>query len=121
MFNIRTTTRRGAVALVTAVLAVAATVGVGQAQTMERHSLLQEIRDKGELRVGYAPADPHAIKDPNTGQWSGIAYDIMDNLAQALQVKHVAVDTTFADMIAGLTPANSTLALPSTGAPLAAS
>jgi polar amino acid transport system substrate-binding protein len=71
-------------------------------QSVVLKSLLQEIRDKGALRVGYAPADPHSIKDPNTGKWSGIAYDIMDSLAQALQVKHVAVDTTFADMIAGL-------------------
>ncbi len=68
----------------------------------ERKSLIKEIQQKGELRVGYATADPHSIKDSATGQWKGIAVDIMEDWAKELGVKHVAVDTSWDNMIAGL-------------------
>src|SRR5919201_2579603 len=48
----------------------------------DQKSLLSEIKDKGELRVGYAVADPHQFKDPTTGEWKGIAVDIMTNWAE---------------------------------------
>jgi len=68
----------------------------------ERKSLIKEIQQRGELRVGYATADPHSIKDSATGQWKGIAIDIMEEWAKELGVKHVAVDTSWDTMIAGL-------------------
>ncbi|MBI3456956.1 MAG: transporter substrate-binding domain-containing protein [Candidatus Rokubacteria bacterium] len=68
----------------------------------ERKSLIKEIQQRGELRVGYATADPHSIKDSTTGQWKGIAADIMEEWAKELGVKHVAVDTSWDAMIAGL-------------------
>ncbi len=68
----------------------------------ESKSLIKEIQQRGELRVGYATADPHSFKDSTTGQWKGIAVDIMDDWAKELGVKHVPVDTSWDAMIAGL-------------------
>jgi polar amino acid transport system substrate-binding protein len=68
----------------------------------ERKSLVKEIQQRGELRVGYATADPHSSKDSASGQWKGIAVDIMEEWAKELGVKHVAIDTSWDTMIAGL-------------------
>jgi polar amino acid transport system substrate-binding protein len=76
----------------------------------EQKSLLNEIKDKGELRVGYAVADPHQFKDPTTGEWKGIAVDIMTNWAEVMGVKHVAVDTSWETMIQGLEAGNYDIA-----------
>jgi polar amino acid transport system substrate-binding protein len=65
-------------------------------------SLLKEIHDKGELRVGLALAEPHQFKDLATGEWKGIAVDIMKDWAKVLNVKFVPVDTSWDTMIPGL-------------------
>jgi polar amino acid transport system substrate-binding protein len=75
---------------------------LGSASAQEPKSLIKEIQQRGELRVGYATADPHSFKDAATGQWKGIAVDIMDEWAKELGVKHVPVDTSWETMIAGL-------------------
>jgi polar amino acid transport system substrate-binding protein len=72
------------------------------AAAQEGKSLIKEIQQRGELRVGYAPADPHQFKDSASGQWKGIAVEIMEEWAKELGVKHVAVDTSWDTMIAGL-------------------
>jgi polar amino acid transport system substrate-binding protein len=84
-----------------AILAVIA-LWTGVARAQDRKSLIKEIQQRGELRVGYATADPHSFKDSTTGQWKGIAVEIMEEWAQELSVKHVAVDTSWDAMIAGL-------------------
>jgi polar amino acid transport system substrate-binding protein len=68
----------------------------------QEKSLIKEIQQRGELRVGYAVADPHQFKDAASGQWKGIAVEIMEEWAKELGVKHVAVDTSWETMIAGL-------------------
>ena len=83
-------------------LLVALAVLAAAADAQERKSLLKEIKDRGELRVGYATADPHSFKDSTSGQWKGIAVDIMEGWAQEMGVKHVAVDTSWDAMVAGL-------------------
>ena len=87
-------------AVIAPLLAVGVIAAPGLAQ--ERKSLIKEIQEKGELRVGYATADPHSFKDSTTGEWKGIAVEIMKEWAQWLNVKHVAVDTSWDAMIAGL-------------------
>jgi polar amino acid transport system substrate-binding protein len=83
-------------------LAAALTLVAATAAAQEPKSLIKEIQQRGELRVGYATADPHSFKDSTSGQWKGIAVDIMEGWAQELGVKHVAVDTSWDAMIAGL-------------------
>jgi polar amino acid transport system substrate-binding protein len=72
------------------------------ALAQEGKSLIKEIQQRGELRVGYATADPHQFKDSTSGQWKGIAVDIMEDWAKELGVKHVPVDTSWDAMVAGL-------------------
>lgn len=87
--------------LVIGLLAVVAGL-VTQSVAQERKSLIKEIQQRGELRVGYASADPHSFKDSASGQWKGIAVDIMEEWAKEMNVKHVPVDTSWDAMIAGL-------------------
>ncbi len=68
----------------------------------QQKSLIKEIQQRGELRVGYASADPHSFKDSRSGEWKGIAVEPMKEWAKWLNVKHVAVDTSWDGMIAGL-------------------
>ena len=90
----------GLLLVVIAVLLTASSqVVTGQGQ---EQSLLKEIHDKGELRVGFALAEPSQFKDPATGEWKGIAVDIMADWAKVLGVKLVPVDTSWDAMIPGL-------------------
>lgn len=41
----------------------------------------------GEIRCAYAVYEPPLIKDPNTGQLSGIFYDVMEEVGRRLNVK----------------------------------
>ena len=82
------------------VLAMVATVGPALAQDK---SLIKEIQQRGELPswIRDSRSSLH-LKDSATGQWKGIAVDIMEEWAKELGVKHVAVDTSWDTMIAGL-------------------
>src|SRR5262245_64038956 len=95
---------RRIVSSLSAVVGAAALLALvaGTAPAQDHKSLIKEIQQRGELRVGYATADPHSFKDSTSGQWKGIAVDIMEGWAQELGVTHVAVDTSWAAMIAGL-------------------
>lgn len=65
-------------------------------------TLWEEIIEKGVLEVGVAACDPHCIQDPSTGEWSGVAVDIMKRLAETLGVEFKPVSTTWDYIIAGL-------------------
>jgi polar amino acid transport system substrate-binding protein len=97
----RTRAGRELFALLTMLASVLLLAAVSPASAQDK-SLIKEIQQRGELRVGYALADPHAIKDSATGQWKGIAVEVMEEWAKELNVKHVAVDTSWDAMIAGL-------------------
>ena len=68
--------------LLVIVLAIGQTQVSGQVSGQK--SLLREIHDKGELRVGFALAEPHQFKDP-AGEWKGIAVDMMRDWAKVLR------------------------------------
>jgi len=89
-------------ATVLSVLGISALQAAAAPSRADTPSLIAEIKQKGELRVGYAVADPHQFKDPTTGEWKGIAVDMMKNWAEVLAVQHVPVDTTWETMIQGL-------------------
>ena len=55
---------------IAAALAVACLAGsAAQAQ-----STWQQIKQKGELRIGVTPGEPWYFKDPGSGEWSGIGH-----------------------------------------------
>lgn len=45
------------------------------------------VLERGEIRSGYAIYPPYFIKDPNTGEFSGIYYDIMEKVGSSLDIK----------------------------------
>jgi len=78
-------------------------VASGMAQeTMVFERLWPKVQKEGVLRVGVAACDPHCIKDPKTGAWSGVAINTLKKLTEALEVKLEPVDTTWDYIIAGV-------------------
>jgi polar amino acid transport system substrate-binding protein len=72
------------------------------APTSGSKSLLAQIKERNELRVGFASAQPWQMTDPATGEWQGVFVDVMKDWAAAMGVKFTAVGTTWDNMIAGL-------------------
>src|SRR5207253_11076637 len=68
----------------------------------KKQSLRNKINDRVRLRGGSALAEPSQFKDQTTGEWKGIAVDIMSDWAKVLGVKFVPVDTSWDAMIPGL-------------------
>jgi polar amino acid transport system substrate-binding protein len=67
-----------------------------------QEKLWEKVQSEGELRVGAAVAAPHAIRDPKTGEWSGVAIDVLRKFAETLDVELKVVDTTWDNIIAGM-------------------
>ena len=65
-------------------------------------STMQQIKQRGELRIGVTPGEPWFFKDPATGQWSGIGYSMGQQVAKDLGVKLVPVETTWGNAVAAV-------------------
>jgi polar amino acid transport system substrate-binding protein len=62
--------------------------------------LAQKVLANKEIRVGYIAYPPGLIKDPNTGQLSGIFYDALNEAGKKLGVKVTwAGETTWGTML----------------------
>ena len=80
-----------------AALALAAALGAAQAQ---QKSTIDEIRDRGVLRVaGILNEDPYFSKDPRTGEWRGFVVEMGRNMADELGVKLEVVESSWANSI----------------------
>ena len=58
-----------------------------QSITTEAKSVYSRVIESGKIRCGYVPYEPGLIKDPNTGKFSGIMYDSMEEIAKNLKLK----------------------------------
>jgi polar amino acid transport system substrate-binding protein len=65
-------------------------------------STLDEILEKGVVRIGWMNWPPHAFMNKKTNQVDGIARDLGEELAKALGVKVEFVEDSTAGAIAGL-------------------
>ena len=63
---------------------------------------IQEIKDRGVLRMCMAEALPANIKNPETQQWEGYNVDMGNHLAEIMGVKPEFVDSTWGTIIPGL-------------------
>lgn len=52
-----------------------------------RETTYDRVLRTGEIRCAYAPNPPTFIKDANTGEFSGIFYDVMTEVGRRLNVK----------------------------------
>ena len=58
-----------------------------QATTTKTETTYERVLRTGEIRCAYAVYAPPLIKDPNTGQLSGIFYDMMEEVGRRLNLK----------------------------------
>ncbi len=78
------------------------TLVAGAAHAQQPASTWQQIKQRGELRIGVTPGEPWFFKDPASGQWSGIGYRMGQQIAKDLGVKLVPVETTWGNSIAAI-------------------
>lgn len=63
----------------------------------------EQILKRGTLRCGYIVYAPHFIRDPNTGKFSGIFHDLMEEAGKSLNLKIEWVEEAgFTELVAGL-------------------
>lgn len=80
-----------------AIAAVATTVAVTAA---EAQSKIDEIRDRGVLRVaGILNEDPYFAKDPRTGEWRGFVIAMAGDIAETLGVELEVVESSWGNSI----------------------
>jgi polar amino acid transport system substrate-binding protein len=61
------------------------------------------VQDRGVLRCGAAVAPPHVMRDPTSGEYSGLFIDLCKELAEkVLGVKAEIIDTSWDNIVAGL-------------------
>ncbi len=84
------------------VLGVVVATALAAPASWAQQSTWQQIKGKGELRIGVTPGEPWYFKDPASGQWSGIGYSMGQQIAKDLGVKLVPVETTWGNSVAAL-------------------
>ena len=59
-----------------------------QSQKIENvKTVYERVLDSKTIRVGYVSYPPGLIKDPNTGEFSGIFYEVMQKIGNNLDLK----------------------------------
>src|SRR5947207_9339378 len=77
-------------------------MAAGTSMAQQPTSTWQQIKQRGELRIGVTPGEPWYFKDPASGQWSGIGYRMGQQVAKDLGVKLVPVETTWGNAVAAI-------------------
>lgn len=79
-----------------AVAAAALTLG----QAASAQSTIDQIRDRGALRVAGIPTEaPYFVRDIRTGEWSGFVVDMAADMAEVLGVQLEMVESSWANSI----------------------
>jgi len=82
--------------IVSAIIAIAIIIGIGflfsinstkQNLQTAKQTTYDKIIKNGKIRVGYISYPPSFIKDPNTGKYSGIFYDVLQEIGKKLGVE----------------------------------
>ncbi|MDD5587268.1 MAG: transporter substrate-binding domain-containing protein [Alphaproteobacteria bacterium] len=64
---------------------------------------LDQIKRTGVLRCGYVNEPPFEAKDPNTGQMSGLGYELVEEIGKQLNIKiEWASEVSYGQMLADL-------------------
>jgi len=77
-------------------------VAPAQAQTGTEGSTWEAIRTRKVLRLGATSSEPWYAKSAATGEWSGMAVALAQQIASDLDAKLEVVETTWANAPAGL-------------------
>ncbi|MCB1556809.1 MAG: transporter substrate-binding domain-containing protein [Alphaproteobacteria bacterium] len=69
----------------------------------EKEGVYDRVMRTGKVRCGYVVIDPTFIKDPNTGAFSGIVYELMEEIGSILDLDiEWTEEVSFGTAIAGL-------------------
>ncbi|MBR3369441.1 MAG: transporter substrate-binding domain-containing protein [Rhodobacteraceae bacterium] len=80
------------------VAALAAAVALGQ--TADAQGTIDQIRDRGVLRVAGIPTEaPYFVRDIRTGEWSGFVVDMAADMAETMGVELEMVESSWANSI----------------------
>jgi polar amino acid transport system substrate-binding protein len=80
-----------------AAAALALATGAADAQT-----LVEEVKERGALRVGVAEGPPYQYPDAMSGEYIGLNIDLAEEVAEELGVELEVVPATWATLITGL-------------------
>lgn len=86
-------------ALLGAALAVSATALIAQEAAP---GAIDEIQERGTLRIGVAEGPPYQFPDPATGEWVGLNIDLAREVATIMGVELEIVPATWATLVTGL-------------------
>jgi polar amino acid transport system substrate-binding protein len=75
---------------------IAVSAGLASAATID------EIRERGTLRIGVAEGPPYQYPDPATGEWVGMNIDLAEQVAGIMGVELEIVPATWATLVTGL-------------------
>lgn len=82
-----------------AALMAGAMLATGAAQAQ---NLIDEITERGTLRVGVAEGPPYQYPDPISGEYVGLNIDLANEVAEILGVELEIVPATWATLVTGL-------------------
>lgn len=86
-----------------AVSLIAAAIPAGSAFAADAGNSWKAVREAGVLRCGAATSPPYVMRDPKTGDYSGLFPDLCKQFGeQVLKVKVQFVDTSWDNIVAGL-------------------
>lgn len=84
------------------------------ARAEQSDSLLQQIKQRGTIKVCDAAYPPYNVKDPKSGEWQGLDDDIAAALGTALGVKVEHIATSFSTLIPSLATRKCDLSIAAT-------
>jgi polar amino acid transport system substrate-binding protein len=91
------------IALVISLVAFSSKSNNSKTNVASNSSVYDNVIKNGEIKVGYVVYPPGLIKDPNTGQLSGIFYDTLQEAGKNLGVKiNWSEEASWGTMIEGL-------------------
>jgi ABC-type amino acid transport substrate-binding protein len=105
--NKRNTLKLGGAGILAAGLATAAgSTREAHAQILDSgidpKSVLANLKKEGVLRVGYSQTKPWFQKSAKTGKLTGIYFDVMEELAKALEIKAEYQEVSWSNATVGL-------------------
>jgi len=91
---------------------------LGTSYNANAEDKLQEIRDRGTLRMaGILNEDPYFAKDQRTGEWRGFAVEMARDIAKTIGVKLEVVESSWGNSILDVQSGKVDLALALTALP----
>ena len=68
----------------------------------KQETAFERVMRTGTLRCGYAVMPPHIVRDPNTGNMSGLSYELMNEAAKRLNLTaNWSEEVTFSNLAEG--------------------